>query len=153
MRALTLWQPHAGLIATGIKTIETRTWPTPHRGRLAIHAGKQYAHGYLERAYEAGVLQPIQEPPFRHLVYRMCNLQGAVLCLVDLMDCRPMNPGDEQAAKASWHPRLWAWVLANPYIIPDPPKARGMQGLWELPEDVLRRVLPMGEVDGYQPLG
>ena len=43
MRALTLHQPWATLIALGIKTIETRSWPPP-AGMLgqtiAIHAGR-----------------------------------------------------------------------------------------------------------------
>lgn len=39
MKALTLWQPWAQLIALGHKTIETRSWSTKHRGPLAIHAG------------------------------------------------------------------------------------------------------------------
>lgn len=38
MKALTLWQPWASLIAVGDKTIETRSWSTKYRGPLAIHA-------------------------------------------------------------------------------------------------------------------
>lgn len=40
MKALTIHQPWASLIAAGVKTIETRSWSTRHRGPLAIHAGK-----------------------------------------------------------------------------------------------------------------
>ena len=44
MKALTLHQPWASLIADGRKAIETRSWPPP-RGligdRIAIHAGKR----------------------------------------------------------------------------------------------------------------
>lgn len=38
MQAISLWQPWASLVAVGAKWIETRSWPTPYRGRLAIHA-------------------------------------------------------------------------------------------------------------------
>lgn len=41
MKALTLWQPWASLVALGIKTIETRSWSTQYRGPLAIHAAKR----------------------------------------------------------------------------------------------------------------
>lgn len=44
MKALTLHQPYATLIAKGIKTIETRTWPAPASligQRIAIHAAKK----------------------------------------------------------------------------------------------------------------
>lgn len=38
MKALTLWQPWASLVALGAKRIETRSWSTTYRGPLAIHA-------------------------------------------------------------------------------------------------------------------
>ncbi len=40
MKALTLHQPWASLIAEGVKTIETRSWSTKYRGPMAIHAAK-----------------------------------------------------------------------------------------------------------------
>ena len=40
MKALTLHQPWATLVAVGEKRIETRSWSTDYRGPLAIHAGK-----------------------------------------------------------------------------------------------------------------
>lgn len=40
MRALTIRQPWASLIAAGVKTIETRSWATSYRGSMLIHAGK-----------------------------------------------------------------------------------------------------------------
>jgi hypothetical protein len=45
VKALTVWQPWASAIAEGIKTIETRSWSTRHRGPLAIHAGSKMAPG------------------------------------------------------------------------------------------------------------
>lgn len=41
MRALTLWQPWATLVALGVKTIETRSWGTSYRGPLLIHAARR----------------------------------------------------------------------------------------------------------------
>lgn len=41
VKALTLHQPWASLIALGVKSIETRSWSTSYRGPLAIHAGKK----------------------------------------------------------------------------------------------------------------
>ena len=40
MKALTLWQPWASLMAAGIKRIETRSWSTTHRGPLLICAAR-----------------------------------------------------------------------------------------------------------------
>ena len=45
MKALTIYQPYAEQIASGVKKIEYRSWPTSYRGRLAIHAGKKKCDG------------------------------------------------------------------------------------------------------------
>jgi hypothetical protein len=42
MKALTLTQPWASLVAIGAKRIETRSWSTSYRGPLAIHAAKGF---------------------------------------------------------------------------------------------------------------
>ena len=39
MKAITIWQPWAELIARGVKLVENRTWRTHYRGPVAIHAG------------------------------------------------------------------------------------------------------------------
>lgn len=39
MKALTISQPYASLIANGEKWVENRVWQTSYRGELAIHAG------------------------------------------------------------------------------------------------------------------
>ena len=41
IKAITLHQPFASLVAWGEKTIETRSWSTKHRGLLAIHSAKK----------------------------------------------------------------------------------------------------------------
>ena len=41
MKAITLWQPWAQLIAIGEKRYETRSWETKYRGMIAIHAAKK----------------------------------------------------------------------------------------------------------------
>lgn len=41
MKAITIIQPWATLIAIGAKRFETRSWATTHRGPIAIHAGKK----------------------------------------------------------------------------------------------------------------
>ena len=40
MKAITILQPYASLIVAGAKQYETRSWDTPYRGIIAIHAGK-----------------------------------------------------------------------------------------------------------------
>jgi hypothetical protein len=52
MKALTVFQPYASLIAFGSKWVENRSWPTSYRGPLAIHAGK--GTQYLTKSQLAG---------------------------------------------------------------------------------------------------
>lgn len=47
MKALSIRQPWAWLIANGIKNIENRNWSTDFRGEFLIHASKTFDHeGY-----------------------------------------------------------------------------------------------------------
>lgn len=48
MKAITIHQPWASLIVSGDKLYETRTWPTKHRGPIAIHAGKTIDHDVFQ---------------------------------------------------------------------------------------------------------
>jgi hypothetical protein len=44
MKTLSVKQTHATLICAGVKTVENRTWKTPYRGRILIHAsGDSYS--------------------------------------------------------------------------------------------------------------
>lgn len=56
MRAITIRQPWASLIAAGVKTIETRSWSTKYRGPLAIHAGKHNDGSFFPCAYINGTV-------------------------------------------------------------------------------------------------
>lgn len=42
VKALTVWQPHAGFIAHFGKDVENRGWMLNYRGPVIIHAGKQW---------------------------------------------------------------------------------------------------------------
>ena len=46
MKAITILQPYASLIVAGAKQYETRSWDTPYRGIIAIHAGKNKPFEY-----------------------------------------------------------------------------------------------------------
>lgn len=61
MKAITLTQPWATLIAVGAKKIETRSWSTSYRGPLAIHAAK----GLGPVGGEEGLLDLIMAEPFK----------------------------------------------------------------------------------------
>lgn len=72
LKALTLTQPWASLVAIGAKEIETRSWTTRHRGWLAIHAAAGwdaaakaavFAAGIYEHLHFAGLAWQPPSPP------------------------------------------------------------------------------------------
>jgi len=102
MKCLSVKQPWANLIASGQKTIETRTWATDYRGPLLIVSSKT----------------PAIEPA------------GAAVALVELVDCRPMRKSDEPAACCDIYPNAVAWVLSEIRRV-RPVPTRGSLGLYE----------------------
>ena len=78
-------QPWANLIASGQKTIETRTWATIYRGPLLIVSSKR----------------PNIEPT------------GSAVAIADLVDCHLMKRTDESAACCAVYPNSVSWVLEN----------------------------------------
>lgn len=113
MRALTVKQPWASLIASGVKRIENRTWKPPKTlapgERFAIHAGSGWdKRGEAHTAARRGELP-----------------QGRVVCtaIIDRVVTDSTDP-------------FWigpyGWVLRDIEPAESPP-ARGGLGLWRMP--------------------
>ena len=49
LKAITIKQPWATLIAKGLKKYEFRTWNTKYRGDILIHAGKEIDHEVMKK--------------------------------------------------------------------------------------------------------
>lgn len=98
MRAITLTQPWATLVAIGAKRIETRSWRTSYRGPLAIHAAAGLGPVGGLRGLRTLISQPVFFEALRCIVpnaYRDCTVDaildslpfGAVLSSAKLVDC------------------------------------------------------------------
>lgn len=131
MKALTLWQPWATLVALGHKTLETRSWSTEYRGPLAIHAGKATSQLYLHREY----------PYTQYLAdYRQRFPLGCVVAICNLVDVwempnsgewvlhRVLSSTDMELGNSS-HGR-YGWRLEDIIAVDPPVEARGRQQLW-----------------------
>jgi len=104
VKAISLKQPWANLVAVGEKTIETRTWVTSYHGPLLIVSSKR----------------PRIEPA------------GFALAVVTLTGCRPMTLKDEKAACCPLYPRAHAWMLTNIKRI-QPIPLKGSLGIFDCP--------------------
>lgn len=134
MKALTLLQPWASLIACGAKTIETRSWATSHRGEIAIHAA-------LADAKADPRFMDICESVFFYSRYGLHMPKGKVIAIATLTDCIVMTKdmidklsesvrGQNELFFGIWDVGRYAWMLSNVRMI-EPVPARGMQRLWE----------------------
>ena len=130
MRALTVIEPFATLIATGVKRVENRTWPTAYRGPLAIHAGKARRYGG-ERVEDLAAGFGI-DPAL--LTF------GAVVAVAELIDCVRLDGPTVPRSVAIRHPWLQehshaegpeCWVLANVRRLSVPIVVNGARGLWD----------------------
>lgn len=59
MKAITIKQPWATLIAEGYKEYEFRTWKTKYRGDILIHAGKGIDKKAMERFKNLNLEYPV----------------------------------------------------------------------------------------------
>jgi hypothetical protein len=127
MKALSIKQPWAWMIANGQKTIETRTRRTHYRGPLLICASLKADKVWRQWA-EAAIdgLKPSD------LLY------GQAICIADVVDCHPMTKADEDAARHAVYDNAFAWVLANVRRI-EPFDVRGQQNFFDV--DVSERNL------------
>jgi len=147
MKALTLTQPWATLMALGLKTIETRSWKTNYRGPLAIHAAKGFPKWaqalanddfYPELALHLGDSRDMAKDLPR----------GVILCTVGLVDCMPterLSNGlvdvrygkviisydyTDELKYGDYDAGRWGWVTKNRRTLTEPIHVTGKQGLW-----------------------
>lgn len=143
MKAITIHQPWATLIALRLKVFETRGWPTKYRGPLAIHAGKKID------------LEAYEEEPIKSMLakygYWADNLPtGAVIATSELKDClksvdtwtdgyvleKGVYVYSPEQEFGDFTPGRFAWELSNVQRLTEPITAKGQQGLWNWSMDV-----------------
>lgn len=106
MKALSLKQPWASMVANGTKTIETRTWRTSYRGPLAIHASQPDG-----RIIATAVLTDVRPMVFEDIIpARLRYWPGGVLFAWELRDIRLVVPPIPARGK------LGLWDLPPDYL-------------------------------------
>jgi hypothetical protein len=104
MKALTVKQPWAELIARGEKTIEYRTWSTRYRGPLLITSA-------LKNATTTKAIRALAR-------VADCRPVGVTVCVVELVDVT------HSAGSGTFE-----WLLARPRRVEAMP-IKGSQSLW-----------------------
>lgn len=129
VRGLTVQRPWAQLIVAGHKPVEFRSWSTPYRGPLLIHAGTAWAGAGKALARHLGIRLDSHGPLSR----------PGWLGVVDLVDIHAVY--DHRActtACTTWSmPGPQHWQLANPRLLAAPIPGRGRLGLVAAPAAVV----------------
>ena len=153
MRALSLTQPWASLMASDAKRYETRDWRTRERGWIAIAASKGFPPeerslcltepfrdaileaGYSKIAPSLGGSTGRTSPPYLPL--------GAVVCLVKLVDCiataaegaerrltrRPaVDPAPNEQAFGNYSPGRHVFITRGVLRLPSPVPVERVEG-------------------------
>ncbi len=163
MKAITLWQPWASLLALGLKH-ETRSWATSYRGLIAIHAAAKDVMSSIKafpretRHAMAEAIKPAI-PPDGTTIHHIPR--GAVIATGDLVECykilgvrkhrlpsgkwlvsvqaagriRDIQITNDDLLFGDWSPGRYAWELANVRMLPEPIPAKGGQRIWEWEEE------------------
>lgn len=144
MKALTLWQPWASLMAKGEKIVETRCWSTKYRGEIAIHSAAKLPAKFLGASAHT--------EPFRNELadVLLCRREavdaqvrllpyGSILCIVRLVDIEPTENVREILCQrelifGNYEDGRYAWFTEMVEIFkPIPAKGNRMLWNWKRP--------------------
>lgn len=135
IKAISLYQPWASLIAVGAKKYETRSWTTRYRGPLLICASAN------EKAAKIAYNDPIFRLVANHYIRCAFLPYGQAVAIVDLTDCLttiwltgwpekyPLSANEKLFGDFSTG--RYAWRLENVRTI-EPFPVKGRQGLFEV---------------------
>jgi activating signal cointegrator 1 len=157
VKALSLTQPWATLIAIGAKRIETRSWSTTFRGPVAIHAAKSMPLWAREFAYADPAGRVLNRAGI--LLGNNCAAlpRGAIVALAELVAVAPtheivaLSHGalpllPHEIEFGDYTDGRYGWVLSNVVPLSEPVACKGALGLWEVPGDVLRQIQALAAV-------
>lgn len=157
MKAITILEPWASLIACGAKKIETRSWATSYRGKIAIHAAKQINGELMDMAGEEPIRSTLKNNKgvMKDQKTGLLFNPGYVVAVADLADVQAVtaNIFDIRTGKAhgavigkgstlreirgneyfygKYAVGGYAWILENVQRV-EPVPAKGQQRIWNL---------------------
>lgn len=147
MKCLSIIEPFATLIAIQEKKIETRSWKTNYRGKIAIHASKNINKEYQASCLKSEFLNVLEDKYIfidkNNKVQYNFNF-GKIIAVGDLIDCVQMKELYEDYAVlengmkiegnelifGDYTPGRYAWILDNIQLLNESIEVKGHLGLW-----------------------
>ena len=138
MKALSIKQPWASLIAHGIKDIKNRTWRTHFRGKIYVHASAKKATGITTSTLSDEQWNTVPNVAAKGLEV------SAIIGEVEIIDCVINHPSvwAEPTAttpdgKKIVEKPIYNWVLANPVLYEKPIlNVKGKLSFWKPDIDI-----------------
>ncbi len=133
MKALSLTQPWAMLVAIGEKQIETRSWNTSYRGIIAIHASKSFPKAARDLCYRTPFNSSLKSEGYEGYSNLPLGMVIAIARLQRIMDTDDIVAKISQKEKAfgDYSSGRYAWYFTDVFMLPMPIPAKGMLNLWE----------------------
>lgn len=134
MKAISLTQPWAVLVAKGEKKIDTRSWRTRYRGQLAIHASKKITDEAKSKFYQNNYF--IETLKKYGITNHGMLLTGCILAKVKLVDIVRTEDivsslSEKEIAFGDYSPGRWAWILEDLVEFPSAVEAKGGLSVWD----------------------
>lgn len=142
IRAISLWQPWASLIALGYKKYETRSWQTNYRGSLLICSAQKDTKFLRDLTYYLAKKYQLKSCCQSWKQYPL----GQALAICNLVDCIPIT--SELIVKQSqleldcgdWRIERYAWKLEHIRAI-NPFPIKGQQRLFTVDYDLKKIII------------
>ena len=132
MKCLSIQQPWASMVCSGVKDVENRSWRQKESpGRILIHAGAKRMYTHIEdmfmherilcnNAISLGYIPRLEETPISAIIG-----YADVVGFVEDSDSDWAQSGDGAQ---------WKWQLANAKLFKKPIPYKGKLGLFDVPE-------------------
>ena len=152
MRAISIKQPWASLIAHGIKDIENRAWKCPAKyigQRVLIHASAAKMKSLQSILSFSQMEKTVNH--FNGIVPDLGNSKGAIIGRVKIVGCSVNYPSvwaektpnyvtdtpSDVHKFVTGEKVIYNWILAEPILFEEPITAKGKLSFWEFDDKLL----------------
>lgn len=164
MKVISLLQPWASLVVLGHKKIETRSWDTPYRGPLLIHASKRWDANLSLTISKINAYELLCQAGYEWdcLGKKTTFPLGAIIDRVELITTFPVEMllrsdadgiyfnehsvsfTEQEKAFGDYSDGRYGWLLSRPMRFDKPLPCKATPGLWnfELPEPIVTAFVP-----------
>lgn len=170
IKGFSLTQPYATLVVLAAKTVETRSWGTPYRGYLAIHAAKGFPAWAIDACFEYPFHQVLSGGGYTEKAWLQDSRAhraalkerlplGAIVAVAKLTACISTNERLEfrhwykaptkldrllerghERAFGDYSRNRYAWVLEDVRRLPEPIPYKGALALWPIETAIAERL-------------